>query len=365
MNDSSVPEHLARYQRQTLLEQIGTDGQQRLLGASVLIVGCGALGTVSAEMLVRAGVGSARIVDRDIVELTNLQRQVLFDEEDVRNAMPKAEAARLKLGAINSSVRVDAHVEDFSHRTAERLCDGVDVIVDATDNFETRFLINDVAVSRGIPWVYGGAVATSGMTMTFLPRGDSRPWSGHRTPCLRCVFEQAPPTGARMTCDTVGVLGPVVSTIASIQAAEAIKVLLGKFDAINRRLLSVDLWCMDITQLDITGALNDACPCCGKRDFEYLKGEGAADAVTLCGRDAVQITPADRGLLLLDRVLEVLSSHGTFEATRFTLRGTFTDEMGEGGEPIELTLFPDGRAILRGTTDAVRARSLYARYVGS
>ena len=360
-----LPPHLMRYHRQSLLEEVGVAGQERLLASHALIVGCGALGTVASEMLARAGVGHLTIVDRDIVELTNLQRQVLFDEADVEAMLPKAEAARRKLATINSDIRVDAVVEDFSHRNAERLAAGAGVIVDATDNFEARFLINDVSVQMGVPWVYGGAVAMSGMTMTFLPRRDGAPWAGLETPCLRCVFEEAPPPEARLTCDTVGVLGPVASLIASIEAAEALKVLLGRHDAINRRLLSVDLWGAEVMAMEIGAARSEACPCCGRGELVWLRGEASSDAATLCGREAVQIAPAPgAGPLDLERLASTLAAHGTFAANRFTLRGVFTSEAGDAGSPLELTVFPDGRAIVKGTTHASRARGIYARYIG-
>ena len=363
---TSLPDDLARYHRQTLLEGIGVEGQRRLLEAHALLVGCGALGTVAAEMLGRAGVGRLTIVDRDIVELTNLQRQILFDQADVDAMLPKAEAARRKLATINPDVQVEARVEDFNHRNARALAQGVGVIVDATDNFEARFLINDLSVETGVPWVYGGAVAMSGMTMTFQPRCRVPvPWAGQETPCLRCVFEQAPPPEARLTCDTVGVLGPVASMIASIQAAEAIKLLLGRHDHINRGLLTVDLWQSDFTVLDIGGAWSEACPCCGQGDRAWLRGDAASDAVTLCGRDAVQIAPVTGGRVDLERIAADLAAHGRFTVTRFMLRGELTSEAGDSGAPTELTVFPDGRTIVRGTTQAARARSIHARYLGA
>lgn len=366
---------LHRYHRQALLHGIGEDGQRRLLDAQALIVGCGALGSCIADTLTRAGVGTITIVDRDLVELTNLQRQILFDENDVRDALPKAEAARRKLARINSGITVNAHVDDFSPRTAETYLDGVDIILDGLDNFETRYLLNDIAVSRGIAYLYGGAVGTNGMTMPILPHPRARTndvsravkWSADQaTPCLRCIFPQAPPPGTSPTCDTIGVLGPVVSIVAAFQCAAAIKLLTANIDRLDRRILSFDLWTNQLRSFELAPAPLDDCPCCARGEFEYLHGTSSSRAVSLCGRDAVQITPAaGNGSIDLSDLAERLKSHGSFTVTPFLLRGRFSAETGENGSPMELTLFPDGRAIIKGTTEPDLARTIYARYVGS
>lgn len=366
---------LARYHRQMLLPGIGKSGQERLARSTALVVGCGALGTVLCDILARSGVGHLIIVDRDTVELTNLQRQVLFDEADVREAMPKAEAARGKIAQINSQVRVTAVVDDLNHRNIEKVLFGgvgrrrVDVIVDGTDNFETRFLINDAAVRHAIPYVYAGAVGTFGMTFTILSRGagetdDRTPWeeAGLATPCLRCVFDQAPPPGANPTCETAGVLSPIVSVIASHEAAEAIKILTGNWAVVSRSILQVDLWTNQIHQFDLSGA-DDAgdCTCCRHRRFDYLEGRLASDTTRLCGRNAVQLSGRRTdGGIDFDKIAERLRHHGEVITNPFMLRAKIT----EHGADYELTLFQDGRAIVKGTEQARVARSIYDKYVG-
>lgn len=374
-----------RYHRQALLREVGRDGQARLGAAHALIVGCGALGTVAAEMLARAGVGSLTIVDRDIVEWTNLQRQCLYDESDARDGLPKAEAARRRLAQINSQVRVRAVIEDFSARNAERIIDGdagaeqwggVGVILDGTDNFETRYLLNDLAVKRGIPFIYAAAVGTTGMLMPITPSSALERLSVRvePTPCLRCLFEEPPAPGAGAaseTCDTVGVLGPVVATIANMQAVEAMKILLGRFDALNRTLTSINLWGGDIHQLKVSRARRDDCPCCGLGRMDFLDATApSGGAVVLCGRNSIQISPvatgaAGRSVIDLEALAERLAPHGAFVATRFLLKGAFAQERCETGEPVALTVFSDGRALFTGVTQPQRARTLYARYIGA
>lgn len=348
---------IARYHRQMLLRGIGEAGQERLLGSRAVVVGCGALGTVSAELLVRAGVGTVSIVDRDVVELTNLQRQVLFDERDAREGLPKAEAAARKLMTINSGVRVEAVVADFGHRNAEKLCAGAGVILDGTDNFETRYLLNDVAVKLGVPLVYAGAVGTEGMSMTILP-GE--------TPCLRCVFEEPPDAGSVATCDTAGVLGPVTAMIASVQAAEAIKVLLGKTAEVGRALVAVDLWANTWRRVDLTNARREDCVACVQRRFEFLDGERVTSAAKLCGRGSVQVNPPTVGARVdLEALGKRLGAHGEAEVTRFFVKAALSAERGEEEGCVELTVFPDGRAIVKGTTAIERAKGIYAKYVGA
>lgn len=363
MPDDAAIQH-ARYHRQILLRQIGREGQQRLAEAHALIVGCGALGTVSAELLTRAGVGTLTIVDRDVVEWTNLHRQILFDERDARERAPKAEAARSRLEKINQTVRIRPVVADFSWRIAERILlehDGppVAAIIDGTDNFETRYLINDLAVKHAVPYIYGAAVGTAGMTMTILPGAS---------PCLRCAFEEPPEPGspaAGATCDMVGVLNSLTAIIGAQQAASAMQVLLNSPDLAPGRLHTFDPWRADFRTMDLTAAKRDDCPCCARRDFPFLTGRRAADAVTLCGRNSVQITPERAAPIDLEALAARLAPHGDFTATRFLARGTLHDERGDSGSSIELTLFPDGRAIISGTSRPDAARAIHARYIGA
>lgn len=366
---------LARYHRQMLLPGIGEAGQKRLEESHALVVGCGALGTMIVDALARAGVGTLTIVDRDIVELTNLQRQILFDECDVEQGMPKAEAAKAKVAHINSQVTVHAHVDDFSHRNAERYIDGIEIILDGLDNFETRYLLNDLSVSRGLPYIYGGAVSTTGVSMTVLPSHAKRQaesaskvkWSEEQsTPCLRCVFPEAPPPGTTPTCDTAGVLGPAVAVIAAHQSAQAIKLLTGNIDALDRSLVSLDLWTNEFRRFDICAARNAECPCCGQGRFEFLHGQTGSAALSMCGRNAVQITPAPGAdaQMNLTNLAARLAPHGTFTVNEYLLRGELRTERNGKGEAIELTVFPNGRAIIKGIAEPDSARAIYARYVG-
>jgi molybdopterin-synthase adenylyltransferase len=373
---------MQRYHRQMLLPGIGEDGQRRLAASHALIVGCGALGCVIADSLARAGVGTLTIVDRDLVEITNLQRQILYDENDVAAGLPKAEAAKARLQQINSEISIRAHVDDFNHQNAERYAADVDILLDGLDNFETRYLLNDLAVSRGLPYIYGGAVGVTGVSMSVLPDSAKRQveststvkWSDEQaTPCLRCVFPEAPPPGATPTCDTAGVLGPIVSMIAAHQAAQAIKLLTGNIDALDRSLLSIDAWGNETRRFDVSDARNPQCPCCGAEAggrFQYLHGDAGQLTASLCGRDAVQISPppsaaGDNGPALdLAAFAARLAPHGRFMHNRFLLRGEFAHERGENGAALELTLFPNGRAIIKGVSGPQQARTLYAKYVG-
>jgi len=337
-----------RYHRQALVPSIGEAGQQRLAEASVLVIGCGALGTVSADLLARAGIGHIRIADRDIVEVTNLQRQVLFDESDL--ASPKATAARDRLHSINSTIDIEAFVEDVDASNIERLADGCTAFVDGLDNFETRYLLNDLAVSTNRPWFYGGAVGTTGMSAAIIP-GES--------PCLRCVFPEPPAPGLNPTCDTAGVLGPVVHMVAAHQAMQAIKFLSGHAEAVDRRVHSFDAWANTRHAMDITVPRED-CPCCGLRRFQWLQGQRTSSTTVLCGRDAVQVKP-DPGSdsMRLDALAERLADHGTFRGTSDVLHG----RLEEAG--VDLTVFPDGRALIKGSTTPEQARTIYARYIGT
>jgi molybdopterin/thiamine biosynthesis adenylyltransferase len=345
-----------RYHRQMLLEQVGEQGQRRLRDAHALVIGCGALGTVVCDALCRAGVGRLTIVDRDIVELTNLQRQVLFDEHDVGE--PKAEAARRRLERVNAEVRIDAHVTDCDHRTVEALLgDGVGVILDGTDNFETRYLLNDVAVKHAIPLAYAGVVGVSGRAMTILPGS---------TACVRCMFPQPPAPGSQPTCDTAGVLGPVAGMVAQWQACEAIKVLVGAGEAVTRGIVSFEPWTGRVRTIE---AVRDVgCPCCAERHFEFLDGERSSTLTNLCGRGAVQVSAREgdsTARLDLGELAGRLRGHGEVVESAFLVRATLDDELGDIGTPIELTVFRDGRAIVKGTTKPEAARLLYAKYVGA
>jgi molybdopterin-synthase adenylyltransferase len=375
----SLEMSVSRYHRQMLLPGWGEEGQRKLAAAHALVVGCGALGCAICDHLVRAGVGTVTIVDRDVVELTNLQRQTLFTEADASAGLPKAEAARRRLSAVNSSVRINAVVADFTSRNAMKLSEGAGIILDGTDNFETRYLINDVAVKRGIPYAYGGAVANQGMAMTVVP-GE--------TACLRCVFEEPPPPGTAATCDTAGVFGPIIAIIGAFQAADALRLMAELGDArlggadhanhtnrseqrpvarrVGNSLLDVDLSECWVRRTDVSRAKREDCPCCGLKKFEFLDGAGERAAEYLCGQHAVQVAPPrDVGGVDLVAIKARLDSHGTFTAVASLLvRGVLNSEKGDEGDAIGLTVFADGRAIVKGTQRAEVARSIYSRYVG-
>lgn len=328
---------------------LGEEGQRRVCASRVTICGCGALGTVLANHLARAGVGFIRIVDRDFIEIHNLQRQILFDEADVASNLPKAEAAARKMRAINSSITVEAVVTDIDHTNILGLVSDADLILDGTDNFETRYLINDAAVKLGKPWIFGGVIGSEGQTMTILPG---------KTPCLRCVVEDSPPPGMTPTCETAGVLGPAVSTIASFEAIEAIKILSGDFESLNRDLIMVDLWNWSFRQLKVAGLLGKVdCPTCQRREFDWLEGRMGSHTTTLCGRNAVQIATRRTDKLDFAQLASKLVGIGDVRHNDFMLRFE-TDGH-------EFTVFPDGRAIIKGTNDIARAKTLYAQYLGS
>jgi molybdopterin-synthase adenylyltransferase len=341
--------NLDRYVRQMRYPPLGEAGQAKLQASRVLICGCGALGSVLANTLGRAGVGHLRIVDRDFLELNNLQRQVLYDEEDVAAGIPKAIAASAKLRKINSQIEIEPLVTDVDHTNIERLLDGVDMIVDGTDNFETRFLLNDAAVKFNIPWVYGGCIGAEGQAMTIIP-GD--------TPCLRCLMPESPPPGTTPTCDTAGILGPIINIVASLEACEAIKILSGNRNAINRTLTVVELWDNRIRQVKLD-SLKEAvdCPTCKRREFPWLDGQRGSHTAILCGRNAVQLSFPDRQTLSLDSLAAKLRGVGTVTQNRFLLRLAVDDFL--------LTVFPDGRAIIGGTEDIAEAKTIYAKYIGS
>ena len=340
---------LDRYSRQTRFPALGEAGQRKLMSSRVTICGCGALGTVLANHLARAGVGYLRIVDRDFIETHNLQRQILFDEQDVADNLPKAEAAARKLRQINSQITIEPVVTDIDHTNILDLVGDADLILDGTDNFETRYLINDAAVKLGKPWIFGGVIGSEGQTMTIRPG---------TTPCIRCVIETSPPPGMTPTCETAGVLGPAVAVIASFEAVEAIKLLSGAYDALNTELIMVDLWDWTFRRLKIARLLEIAdCPCCKHRKFDWLDGALGSHTTTLCGRNAVQIAARRPEPLSFPELAQRLSPLGEVRHNAYMLRFAT--------EGHEFTVFPDGRAIIKGTNDIAKARTLYARYVGS
>jgi adenylyltransferase/sulfurtransferase len=339
---------LERYSRQVRFPGMREDGQRRLLASRVTLCGCGALGTVLANALVRAGVGYLRLVDRDFIETSNLQRQVLFDEQDVADNLPTAEAAARKLRAVNSSVTVEPVVTDIDRTNILDLVKDADLILDGTDNFEVRYLINDAAVKLGKPWVYGGCVGSHGQTMTILP-GE--------TPCLRCVFEAAPGPGEAGTCETAGVLGPIVNIIASFQATEAFKILAGRREAVNRELWYFDIWENVQRRIKVAPLLGKVdCPCCQRRQFEWLEGAHGSQTTSLCGRNAVQVSHRTPARLDFEHMARDLRQLGDVSFNRFLMKFN--------AEGFEFTVFPDGRAIIKGTPDEDKARTLYAKYVG-
>jgi adenylyltransferase/sulfurtransferase len=344
---------VSRYHRQELLPDIGEAGQRRLGESRALIVGVGALGCGVADQLARAGVGQLTLLDRDLVEWTNLQRQALYEEQDARDAIPKAQAAQARLSRVNSQIQINAIVRDLTPSNAEATLAEVrpQVLIDGTDNFETRYLLNDLSVKHGIPFVYGGAVGTRGMAATFVPGSG---------PCLRCLFEEAPMPGSAPTCDTAGVLGGAVMIVSSCQAVDAIKVLVGRADLLSNTLLDFDAWNNVRRRIDISKSVRADCPCCGKRRFEYLSG-ATSDSATLCGQNAVQVAPARGGEVDLNTIGDRLRAHGEVKVTRFFARCVLSGANG----PLELTVFSDGRAIVRGTTKVDAARSVYAKFVGA
>lgn len=329
-----------RYSRQTLLPEIGPEGQKRLFRSRAVVIGCGALGTYALGYLVRAGVGQVVVVDRDVIDISNLQRQSLFNEDDV--GRPKAKVAEERLRKINSDIEIWGVVADVNHTNIQKLIQGASVVLDATDNMETRFLINDACVKNRVPWIYAGAVGVTGMVMNVLPDG----------PCLRCVFPQLPQPGQLPTCDTVGIINTLPSAIASIETTEAFKIMLGKERA--KELFVLDLWAGDLQKIKVKK--DPHCEACGKRNFEFLRAHKRKLVVGMCGRNAVQIVPARERKESLAELRQRLSRLG--QATladgvlRFKTKG------------VDITVFPDGRTIVAGTTDIARAKTLFSKYVG-
>jgi len=339
----------SRYARQTAFPGVGKAGQERLLKARVAVVGAGALGAASCEQLVRSGVGFTRVIDRDVLEESNLGRQALYTADDAARRLPKAVALAAHLRRFNPGVVVDPICGDLSAENARELFDDVDLIVDGTDNFETRYLVNDYAVMRGIPWLYGACVAARGLSAVVLP-GE--------TPCLRCLYPDPPPAGSSETCETAGILAPAAHVVASLQVAEALKILVGATAAVRRAWVSIELWPFRIAEFGGDApAPADDCPCCGRREFPFLDGASQPRTVRYCGRDAVQVIPARRADVDLAALAARLSAAGAVERNEFLVVLT--------APPHVVTVFADGRALIKGVKDAAHARALYDRYVGS
>lgn len=336
-----------RYSRQILFREIGREGQEKLLASRVLIVGCGALGASHAEMLSRAGVGKLRIVDRDFVEFTNLQRQTLFKEEDAEQRLPKAAAAKKRIAEINSEVDVEEVVADVNNSNIESLIEDVDLVIDGTDNFLVRYLVNDACVKNGKTWVYGAAVSSYGTTMTVIP-GE--------TPCLRCIFEDMPDAGSSPTCDTAGVIMPIIASVSAVQVTEAIKLLVGDNASLHRSLMQIDIWSNDWHRIKLAGP-NADCVCCGQHKYEFLDAETKEFSAVLCGRNAVQIAPPRPTELDLGQFAERLTANMPVKHNEYLVRFEIDGQ--------EVTVFRDARAIIKGTDDPAVARSIYARYVGT
>ena len=335
-----------RYSRQILFSGIGEQGQERLRSARVLIVGCGALGSAHAESLARAGVGHLRIVDRDFVEPSNLQRQTMFTESDAEKRLPKAVAAADHLRQINSEIQIEPHIVDVNYSNVEQLVDQCDVVIDGTDNFSTRYLINDACVKHNINWIYGAAVGSYGVTMTVRP---------HQSACLRCVFEDAPPAGSAPTCDTSGVIMPIINVVSAVQVSEAFKLITGHIEDLHGSLMQFDVWRNEWRRIG-TGSPRADCATCGLAQYETLS-QAAEGAAVLCGRDAIQISPAQPTRINFSSLAERLRRAGEVKFNEYLLRFKTGD--------FELTVFQDARSIIRGTDEIATARSLYAKYIGT
>lgn len=348
MKSDFGPEEQSRYARQVAFHAIGKLGQEKLRQSRALILGCGGLGSAVASLLARAGVGYLKLVDRDFLELNNLQRQILYEEHDVKEGLPKAIAAQRRVQQINSTIQTEAVVADVNRFNIERLMEDVHLVIDGTDNFEARFLLNEACIKQKRPWIYGAAIESYGLTMTILPG---------KTACLRCVMDHIPTAGSVPTCESVGVLASIVAIIASIQSVEAIKILTGQLAAINRHLLSFEVWDHGYQTITLSREnLPPNCPVCKQHRFDFLEGRMGSAYTTLCGRNAVQILPFQETNIDLPRLAIQLAPLGIVRANEFLIRF----EVGE----FELSIFPDGRAIVKGTTDTAIARSLYAKYVG-
>ena len=336
-----------RYSRQVLFSGIGERGQQQLLSSRALIVGCGALGSAQAESLARAGIGHLRIVDRDYVEASNLQRQTMFTEQDAHDRLPKAIAASNHIRQINSEIRVEAIVADVSHSNVESLICASDVVIDGTDNFATRYLINDACVKHRINWIYGAAVGSYGVTMTVRP---------HLTACLRCIFEDPPPPASAPTCDTAGVIMPIINIVAAVQVSEALKLLTGKLEDLHASIMQFDVWRNEWKKIN-PGAPSQDCATCGLKRFPTLEPTSTDGAAVLCGRDAIQISPSQPTQINFPNLADRLRGCGEVEFNDYLLRFRAGN--------IEVTVFQDARSIIRGTDEIAAARSIYAKYIGN
>jgi adenylyltransferase/sulfurtransferase len=336
-----------RYSRQIRFAPIGAAGQRRISESRVALIGAGALGSVAAELLARAGVGTLRIVDRDFVEYSNLQRQSLYDEEDVRRNLPKAEAAAAKLRRINSEIEIEAVVDDVNPTNVEDYIRDVDLVLDALDNFETRFVLNDACVKHSRTWIYAAAVGSYGLVMPILPG---------KSPCLRCMLGSLPAPGASPTCDTAGVIGPITHVVASIQVAEALKIICRAFEPSDVRLLTYDVWTHNFRRMELEGEAMTSCPVCSEGRFDYLNGNPLR-TVTLCGRNAVQLIPAVKTELNFSELSKTIPAQGEVQFNEFLLKCYVP--------PYEVTVFRDGRAIVRGTEEASLARSVYSKLIGA
>jgi molybdopterin-synthase adenylyltransferase len=344
---SNLKSQSDRYSRQILFSGIGTEGQSRLLGSRALIIGCGALGTAQAEALARAGVGILRIVDRDFVEFSNLQRQTMFTESDAADRLPKVIACGNHIREINSEINVETEIADVNHSNVERLIQDCDVVIDGTDNFATRYLINDACIKHNVNWIYGAAVGSYGVTMTIRP---------NETPCLRCVFPEPPPAASAPTCDTAGVIMPIISIVAAVQVSEALKLLTEHTESLHNSLMQFDVWRNEWRRIATTERSPD-CPVCMLRRFETLEAENREFAAILCGRHAVQVSPSRPAQVDLAALGQKLRLSGEVNGNAYLLRFRTGD--------FELTVFQDARSIIRGTDDIATARSLYAKYIGN
>lgn len=343
-----ISQSLERYSRQILFQHIGEERQKLLMDSYAVVVGCGALGTVSSSYLTRAGIGHIRIIDRDFIEESNLQRQILFDENDIAEGIPKAIAAQRKLRGINTKTNIEGIVTDVNYANIDELTKNADIILDGTDNFETRFLINDFCVKNNIPWIYSACIGSRGVMMNIIPS---------KTPCLRCVFETMPQMGSFPTCDTAGVIGSIAGVIGSIQVTEAIKILTKNYESINKTLLEIDVWDTRYKQIDVSSLRNlNNCPTCKSHKYRYLEAENGVMTTLICGKNAVQVMYRNISNIDLEKLAKRLASISDVSSNEFMLKFHVKDH--------EFTVFPDGRAIITGTNDLSMAKSLYSKYLG-
>ena len=343
-----MEQSLERYSRQILFQHMGEEHQRVLMNSTAVVIGCGALGTVSSSYLTRAGIGQIRIIDRDFIEESNLQRQILFDENDISENLPKAIAAQRKLQKINTKIKIEGIVSDINYSNIDELTKDVDIIIDGTDNFETRFLINDYCVKNSVPWIYGACIGSRGVVMNVIPS---------ETPCLRCIFETMPQIGSFPTCDTAGVIGPIAGIIASIQVTEAIKILTKDYVSVNKKLLEIDVWDTKFKLIDISELKEvNNCPTCKIHNYKFLEAEDGIMTTFLCGKSAVQVMSRNAGNIDLEQLEHRLGPITDVSRNAFMLKFKIKNH--------EFTVFPDGRAIITGTADSSTARNLYSKYLG-